>query len=194
MAGNVRVEDVGGTAAPLPPEPGVVGILRTIDRGLATIEGVALVAVVFLLLFLGAYLAIVRNFFPPCPFWVDEAIRYCVFFLGLVGGALATQSDRLFNIDMLTRLFSQRGRLIIRITTAIFGIAVATVFLQGSLVLRGIIADEKGELLPPRVGLLALPLAMGLIIVHFALHAMIDAYYLATGKPSPDLARAEPKV
>lgn len=194
MAGSVRAEDVGGAAVPRPPETGVVAILRAIDRGLAQVEGVALVAVVFLLLFLGVYLAIVRNFFPPCPFWVDEAIRYCVFFLGLVGGALATQSDRLFNIDMLTRLFSQRGRLVIRIATAAFGIAVATVFLQGSFVLRTIIADEKGELLPPSVGLLALPLAMGLIITHFALHAAIDACYLISGKPSPDLAaHVEPK-
>lgn len=194
MAGSVRAEDLGGEVAPRPPEPGFPGVLRAIDRSIAKVEGVALVAVVAFLLFLGVYVAIIRNFFPPCPFWVDEAIRYCVFFLGLVGGALATQSDRLFNIDMLSRLFSPRGKLALRIVTACFGITVAWIFLSSSLVLRTIIIDEKGEFLPPRTGLLALPIAMGLIILHFALHALIDGYYLVTGKPSPDLKTSEPKV
>src|SRR5262245_66591949 len=103
----------GVVAAPQrTPEGGFIGALTRVDRAIALVERAALFLVLLLLVGVAVYQSLRRHFFPPSPFWVAEVVRYSVFFLGLVGAALATQSDRLFNIDMLTRLISPRGRLV----------------------------------------------------------------------------------
>jgi TRAP-type C4-dicarboxylate transport system permease small subunit len=110
-----------------------------------------------------------------------------VFFIGLVGAALATQSDRLFNIDMFTRALGVRGKLVVRILSAAFTIYVCWQFFNGSLTLRKIaLMDERGEILDPSWGVLSLPIAMVLMSVHLALHIIIDVYYLGTGKRPPE--------
>jgi TRAP-type C4-dicarboxylate transport system permease small subunit len=180
-----------GEDDPRPPEPGPVPLLRAIDRGVMQVEGIAVTVALFILIVVGVYGALKRNFAPPAPFWTDEIIRYSVFFIGLVGAALAAQSDRLFNIDMFTRAFGLRGKLLIRIVSAAFTIYVAYLFFIGSLSLRDILIDEKGELLDPRFGVLSLPLGMTLIAIHMLLHVAIDGYYLVTGKTPPELAAIE---
>src|SRR5688572_5349528 len=104
-----------GEHDPLPPEPRPVAVLRGIDRGLARLEEVLLSAALLTLLLVGVFSALKRNFFPPSLFWADEVIRYAVFLTGLLGAALASQSERLFNIDMFARLMSVRGKLITKI-------------------------------------------------------------------------------
>jgi len=177
-----------GEDEPIPVEPRVVVVLRTIDRGVMHTEGIAVTIALFILILVGVYGALKRNFAPPAPFWTDEVIRYSVFFIGLVGAALAAQSERLFNIDMFTRAVGMRGKLVIRIISAAFTIYVAALFFTGSLSLRDILLDEKGEVLDPKWGVLALPVAMVLIAIHMLLHIGVDAYYLATGKTPPELA------
>jgi TRAP-type C4-dicarboxylate transport system permease small subunit len=180
-----------GEDDPRPPEPGPVPMLRAIDRGIVHVEGIAVTIALFVLIVVGVYGALKRNFAPPAPFWTDEIIRYSVFFIGLVGAALAAQSDRLFNIDMFTRAFGLRGKLFIRIVSAVFTIYVAYLFFIGSLSLRDILVDEKGEILDPRYGVLSLPLAMALIAIHMLLHILIDGYYFVTGQMPPDLAAVQ---
>jgi TRAP-type C4-dicarboxylate transport system permease small subunit len=176
-----------GEDEPAPPEPGPIPVLRAIDRALARVEGVAVTFFLFVLILVGVFGALTRKFAPPSPFWADEVVRYSVFFIGLVGAALAAQSDRLFNIDMFTRAFRPRGRLIIRILSAAFTIVICYLFLTGSLTLRTLaLMDEKGEILDPRWGVLSLPVAMVLIGLHMALHIIIDVYYLGTGRTPPE--------
>ena len=175
-----------GEEEPKPPEPGPVPFLRAIDRGLSHLEGVAVTAFLFFLIVVGVYGALKRNFAPPAPFWTDEVIRYSVFFIGLVGAALAAQSERLFNIDMFTRALGLRGKLAIRILAAAFTVYVCWHFFTGSLELRTILLDEKGEVIDPKWGVLSLPAAALLIGAHMLLHIAIDAYYLATGQAPPD--------
>jgi TRAP-type C4-dicarboxylate transport system permease small subunit len=177
-----------GEDEPIPVEPRFVALLRYVDRGFMHIEGVAVTICLFALIVVGVYGALKRNFAPPAPFWTDEIIRYSVFFIGLVGAALAAQSDRLFNIDMFTRAFGARGKLVIRIVSAAFTIYICWLFFSGSLTLRDILLDEKGEILDPKWGVLSLPTAMVLIALHLAIHILIDGYYLATGKIPPGLA------
>lgn len=180
-----------GEDEPIPVEPRFVATLRTIDRGFMHVEGVAVTFCLFVLIVVGVYGALKRNFAPPAPFWTDEIIRYSVFFIGLVGAALAAQADRLFNIDMFTRAFGVRGKLIIRIVSATFTIYICWLFFSGSITLRDILLDEKGEILDPKWGVLSLPTAMVLIALHMLLHILIDAYYLGTGKTPPELAAVQ---
>ena len=180
-----------GEEEPRPPEPGPVPTLRAIDRGLARVEGVAVTFFLFVLIVVGVFGALKRNFAPPAPFWTDEVIRYSVFFIGLVGAALAAQSERLFNIDMFTRALSVRGKLIMRIVSAAFTLYVCWLFFTGSLALRTILLDEKGEVVDPRWGVLSLPTAMVFIGAHMLLHIAIDVYYLASGTRPPEFELPE---
>jgi TRAP-type C4-dicarboxylate transport system permease small subunit len=187
LAEAQRAASSGGST-PLPPEPGFVRALRGVDRGLAKVEEVALAICLLVLLLIGVLGAVKRNFLPPSPFWIDEAVRYSVFFIGLLGAALATQSERLFNIDMFARLMGVRGKLVMKILAAAFTIAVCAIFLESSLLLRAVLKGEEGELLDPSTGILSLPIAMIAIMVHMGLHIVIAAYYLATGGTPPELA------
>jgi TRAP-type C4-dicarboxylate transport system permease small subunit len=177
-----------GSQPPAAPEPSFVRALRGIDHALAKIEEIALALCLLALLLIGVLGAVKRNFLPPSPFWIDEAVRYSVFFIGLLGAALATQSERLFNIDMFARLMSVRGKLIIRMLSAAFTIGVCWIFLSSSLLLRDVLHGEEGELFEPTTGILSLPIAMIAIMVHLALHFLIAGYYLVTGGTPPELA------
>ncbi len=187
LAEAQRAAQLGGDE-PIPAEPRFVATLRTIDRGFMHVEGITVTVCLFALILVGVYGALKRNFAPPAPFWTDEIIRYSVFFIGLLGAALASQSDRLFNIDMFTRALGVRGRLAVRMLAGAFTIYVCWLFFNGSLALRDILLDEKGEVLDPRWGVLALPIGMVCVSVHMALHLVIDGYYVATGKVPPELA------
>lgn len=192
MSSVAEAQRAAGEAPPLPPEPPVVATLRKVDRFLARIEEAFLALFLGVLIIVGVYGALKRNFAPPSPFWSDEIIRYSVFFIGLTGGALAAQSERLFNIDMFTRLLGVRGRLVLKILQSAFTIVVCWFIFSSSLVLREMLAGEEGELIAPTTGVLSMPTAMVLISVHLVLHAVIAAYYLVTGKTPPEMLT--PKV
>lgn len=178
-----------GESAPRPPDPPFVATLRAIDRAFARVEGFVVSIILAVLILVGVYGAVRRNLWKPSPFWVDEVVRYCVFFIGLVSAALAAQSERLFNIDMFTKLLGARGKLVVRIGWAAFTIYVCTLFVSSSLTLRALtLLGEEGEVLDPKWGVLSLPIGLGLIAVHMALHILIDVYYLATGQIPPELA------
>jgi TRAP-type C4-dicarboxylate transport system permease small subunit len=170
-----------------PPEPPFILALRTVDRLVTKVEESVLAVFLLVLLLVGVYGAYKRNISPPSPFWADEVIRYTVFFIGLTAAALAAQADRLFNMDLLARNLSIRGRLAMKIAQAMLTIAICWIFFQSSLVLRASLIGEEGELLPPEIGVLSLPIAMALIAFHLALQIVIATYYLATGKTPPEM-------
>jgi TRAP-type C4-dicarboxylate transport system permease small subunit len=170
-----------------PPEPGLLVALRTVDRALGRVEEVVLAAFLLVLLLVGVYGAYKRNIAPPSPFWSEEIIRYAVFFIGLTGAALAAQSDRLFNIDLITRKLTIRGRLILKLAQALFTIVVCYLFFDSALVLRRSLLGEEGELVPPELGVLSLPIAMALIAFHMLVQLLIASYYLVTRGTPPEL-------
>jgi TRAP-type C4-dicarboxylate transport system permease small subunit len=174
---------------------GLVGLLLRVDRGFALAERAALFLVILALVGVAVYQSLRRHFFPPSPFWVAEIVRYSVFFLGLVGAALATHSDRLFNIDLMARILKPSGRLVVRLFASAFTAIVCAFLITGSLSLRALsLVGEKGEVIDPPVGVLILPVAMGLIIVHLAIRFVVDLTYLVTGKLPVDLFSDVPKA
>jgi TRAP-type C4-dicarboxylate transport system permease small subunit len=186
-----EVEAVAGGIGDDPTAPRLVRALRGIDRAIARLEEAIVGLALLALILLGVYKAITLNLFPPSPFWIGEMLRYAVFCIGLIGAALAAQSNRLFNIDLMTRLFGPRGRLVIRVITTLFTIAVCLLVLKASLLLRGFIADEEGEVLAPKWGMLSLPAAMVLIIFHNAVRLVSDLVYLFSGRVPPELERPQ---
>jgi hypothetical protein len=49
-------------------------------------------------------------------------------------------------------------------------------------------------MIAPATGILPLPIGALLVAVHMLVHSAIDVFYLISGKPSPDVAAAAPKV
>lgn len=171
-------------------EPAALGVIRAVDRAVAKIEEIVLALLVIALVLVGVYQAARRNYWTPAPFWSPEVIKYSVLFIGLLGGALAAQSDKLINIDMLTRILPARGRLAMKVLTAIFTIVICWMFAKGSFAMMKGIRLEKGEVLAPAKAMWALPIGAWLIGLHMALHALIDVYYLGTGRTPPEPTQA----
>ena len=173
----------------------LIGVLTRVDRAFALLERAALFLVILALVGVAVYQALRRHFFPPSPFWVAEVVRYSVFFLGLMGAALATHSDRLFNIDLMAHVLKPSGRLVARLVSSAFTAGVCVFLITGSLSLRALsLVGEKGEVIDPAVGVLILPVAMALIILHLTVRFAIDLTYLITGKRPPDLFSDVPKA
>jgi TRAP-type C4-dicarboxylate transport system permease small subunit len=198
MAGAAQAKGLfEDDAAPRPPEPGLVGILRKIDRALGKVEEVTLSIALVALIGLGVFQLVRKHWAPPLPFWTREELRYLLLFVAMIGGAATAQADRLFAIDLIGRALPMRGKLALRLVAAVFTIAVCWVTLQASLIVRASHEGETGfgqyELIQPGIGILPLPIGAALIGVHMALHGLIDLYYLVTGRPSPDVGD-EPKV
>jgi len=194
MSSMADVEAATGGDGGLPEDPeapAVVRRLRALDRGVARVEEVIIGLCLLGLILLGVLKAVTLNLFPPSPFWIGEMLRYSVFCIGLVGAALAAQSNRLFNIDQMSKLFSPRGRLIIRILMSLLTIIACAIFFKASLLLRENVADEEGELLAPKWGIISLPAGLALIAFHMGLRAFCDVVYLASGRVPPELKRAQ---
>jgi TRAP-type C4-dicarboxylate transport system permease small subunit len=94
----------------------------------------------------------------------------------------------MFNMDLVTRKFSPRGRSILRIATAVLVAIMCSLVIKVALTLRAntFTTKEAHEVFSEADGYTALIVGMGLIAIHFLLHAAIEVVYLASGKIPPD--------
>src|SRR5690349_15915595 len=182
------MDQLSSVAASDVQEPGFLRGLRAFDKGLAKVEELVLSFLLVVLILLAVYQAYKRNVSPPSPYWPDEVIRYSVFSIGLLGAALASQSRRLMNIDLLVHLFSKKGRVVLRVLGTLFTLVVCYLIVKGSLHVRevNIRLGEHGEVITPGTGIMILPVSAILIGLHMTIHAIIDVYYLSIGKLPPD--------
>jgi TRAP-type C4-dicarboxylate transport system permease small subunit len=183
---------VADALSPPADEPSFIKGLRKLGRGMSRVEEFVLAMLLVVLILLAVYNAYKRHFSPPSPYWPDEIIRYSVFSIGLLGATLAANTGRLMNIDLLLRLFSPRGRVILRVLTTLFTIVVCYLLFMGSLEVRAVNLrlNEHGEIITPATGILVLPIASVLIGIHLALHTIIDVYYLTIGRLPPHFDEA----
>jgi TRAP-type C4-dicarboxylate transport system permease small subunit len=165
-------------------DPAWVRALLRVDRALGVGERVLVGLFLATLIGVGAYQAVGRNFFQHSPGWSFELLRYLVFFIALTGGALAAQGRQIINMDVLTRVLSPRGRAIANLATGAFTVA-ACVFLAyaGWRLRQGALLEERGELIRPATGVLALPIAALLMAFHVLVQNLQLAAMLARGEP-----------
>ena len=187
-----------GPAAPAdtpPAPPRWLAAIRKVDLAVARVEELALAIMMVALISLAVYQTVKRNFLGgmQAP-WVGDAFGHMVFFVGLLGAALAAQSSRMVNIDLLARAFSRRGRLALRVLTSAFTIYMCWLLVRGGLHLRAVnlAVETRGEFLSPRSAALALPVTGILIGLHVALHAAIDVHYLCARTIPPELVDTAP--
>lgn len=183
---------VADALSPPSNEPGTIKSLRKLGRFLSRVEELVLAALLVTLIVLAVYNAYKRHFSPPSPYWPDEIIRYSVFSIGMLGAALAANTGRLMNIDLVVRLFGPKQRVVLRVLSALFTLVVCYLLFMGSLEVRAVNLrlGEQGEIISPAEGILVLPVAAILIGIHLTLHMIIDVYYLAIGRLPPHFDEA----
>jgi TRAP-type transport system small permease protein len=175
-------------AAPPADEPAAAARLRRIDEGIGRAETGVLIVLVTMLVGVAVYQVILDKLMDERPTWPFEVIRYSVFFVAVTGASLAAQRKGMFNMDLVTRKFSPRGRAILRIATAVLVAIMLTLVIKVALTLRAntFTTKEAHEVFAEADGYTALIVGAGLIAVHFVLHAVIEVVYLVNGKVPPD--------
>lgn len=170
------------------PQPQWLQTLLRIDRGVGLAEQILLCVFLAVLIGVGAYQAIGRNFFNKSPVWSFEVLRYSVFFIAMTGAALSAHTKQVIRMDVLTRVLSPRGRAYTRIGTAVFTILVCLFFAYAGWTLREALLDEKEfSVIRPSTGVLAIPIGGLLIAFHMLVQAVEMTTALARGElPAED--------
>jgi TRAP-type C4-dicarboxylate transport system permease small subunit len=169
-------------------DPPWVLALLGIDRVVGLLEQAALVLLLGGLIFIGAYQAIGRNFFNHSNAWSFEVLRYSVFFIAMTGAALSAHTKQIIRMDVMTRVLSPRGRAYVRLLTAVFTVGICWLLFQAGLNLRDVLLDERDfALIPPSIGVLAIPGGALLIAFHVTIQQVVTVTRMARGElPNDD--------
>jgi len=176
-------------AAPPPAdEPPLAARVRRVDEGIGRAETGVIIVAVCMLIGVAVYQVILDKLFDERPTWPYEVVRFSVFFVAITGASLAAQRKGMFNMDLVTRKFSPRGRSYLRIATAVLVAVLLALVINTALTLRTntFSTKEAHEVFANADGYLALIAGCGLIAIHFVLHAVVEIIYLANGKIPPD--------
>jgi TRAP-type C4-dicarboxylate transport system permease small subunit len=169
-------------------EPVGARALRQLNDWLGRLETGALALLLAILVATGVYQTAAAHLFDKNDTWPYEIIRYSVFFIAMMGAALAAAKSRMINMDVVTRLLTPKTRAGLRVATSLFAVAICFLLYKGGMDMRDTAAgrNEGYDYISPSNGLLALPVGAGLIGFHFLLHAVIDIVWLAGGKVPPE--------
>jgi C4-dicarboxylate transporter DctQ subunit len=95
-------------------------IINTIDRYLASVEKILIVAIIFGMVALSCLQILLRNLFASGIPSADIILRYLTLNLAFFGASMATREGRHLKIDIIPRMVSGRfGQLIGLLTTGI---------------------------------------------------------------------------
>ena len=158
-----------------------------VDAALGEGERVVLMALFVTLVSFGVYRAVADMLWNERPLWAVEGIRVSVFALAMLGAAFATQHKRNFALDVMSRLFSTRGRAILRVVLNAATLTAAALLFYGGWLVKNVLSAEKHyELVPKPIIGWFIPVAAALILIHCLLHLVIEVVYLASGKTAPE--------
>lgn len=183
----------------------ILKVLRGIDRVLFRVETVAIVVGVLLMVGLAFYQIAARNLpgglrekydISPVP-WFDVAARYLVLWVGLLGASVATVRKKHINIEIMTKFASPVGKRAVEVLVDFAALAVVCILIVAAydyvigVVRAGWIQQSNdpsrqptyaieapgiGLFLPEWVGLLIMPIGMGLIAFHLMVRVNIGIF------------------
>jgi TRAP-type C4-dicarboxylate transport system permease small subunit len=135
-----------------------VKIFKLIEKLLTGIVHATLVVLFFTMLGFAVLQICLRYFFSGGILWGDILARNLVLWVGFLGAVLATQENKHFHIDVLTRFLNGRWQLWLRCITNLFSAIVcfflgqaATTFLQldpGGKAFLNVPSAVVGSILP----------------------------------------------
>jgi TRAP-type C4-dicarboxylate transport system permease small subunit len=107
-------------------------ILQKIDRSLYQTENVLVFLILGMMVVLSFLQVLLRNFFDTGILWADILLRHLVLWVGFIGAALATRTEKHINIDLLSRIVSKRYLLPVKIVTRLFAIIICAILTRAS--------------------------------------------------------------
>ncbi len=170
-----------------PDDGAVSSALRKTDRTLGLIEQALLFVFLAAVVLSASAQAIGTKLFHHAFEWSFDVVRDGVFAIAMLGAAFASHQQRHLAMDLLSKRLSPRGRLVLRVLISMFTIAVVLIFVRAGLHLQEQAAKEGGNHLISMGKIAALvPIGAGLVIVHVAIHMLIDVDYLVRKKLPPE--------
>lgn len=167
--------------------------VRNLDNLIGKGEQVVLVFILLMVVLFGASHALLDKIAHIHVPYKDDVIKTGTFAIAMLGGAFASHQMKHLSMDLLSRRFSPRNRLFLRITLSLFVIFVLVLLIKSGF---ANIENEKqfnqgGDFLISRVKVAWLiPIGASLMILHAVLHIIIDADYLKRGVVPPERMRS----
>jgi TRAP-type C4-dicarboxylate transport system permease small subunit/TM2 domain-containing membrane protein YozV len=170
-------------------ETPAIRTMKWIDHGVGLSETVFLVVCLMGLIGVASAQAISMKVYSKSWAWSFDVIRYSVFFIAMAGASLAAQQERQISMDFVSHNVSPWWRARLRFFLRIFIIIICVILYIGGMKLREA-AGGAYELIPPKLGIAALPVGALLIAFHMAMHNVIDLLYWKSGNEPPEQEQA----
>jgi TRAP-type C4-dicarboxylate transport system permease small subunit len=159
-----------------------MNVLKRFDKALTKFEGYVLITLLFIMVVMAFLQVVLRNLFSSGILWADIFLRHLLLWLGFLGAAIATSENRHINIDALRRFLSKRMRSAVEVLTDSFAAVICFMLAQASWTfVQGEIADRRvlfGDI-PSWYAQIIIPIGFGLLVVHFAIRALLHAGVVA---------------
>ena len=175
------------------PDDGPISAkVRGLDDLIGKAEQVVLVLILAAIVLTGAGHALLERFAHIRIPFKDEVIRGGTFAIAMIGGAFATHQSKHLSMDLLSRRFSPRNRLFLKILLSLFVLFVLVLLIRSGM--HNIANEEQFRVedkLISRVRIAWLiPIGAALMMVHTILHTIIDIDYIARRKTPPERMRS----
>ena len=101
-----------------------MAIVQRINIFVSKIESWILVGIILLMVTM-SFAQVVLRFFSIGLLWGDILLRHLVLWVGFIGASVATQEEKHINIDVLSRFFKKRGKLIAKMIVYLFAVYIS---------------------------------------------------------------------
>ncbi len=154
----------------------MVGLLVTLDRWLARVEGWAVTLLVSAMVVAAVAQVAARNLWSTSLPGADTLLRHAVLWVGFLGAALATQEGRHIHMDVATRLLPPAVRVMVE--RLFYLVSAAICLLLARAAYRFLLLDYEGGGrlalgIPAWAVEVVLPIAFLLIAFHFVVKAVV---------------------
>ena len=164
--------------------------IEKLNEAVASIETFFLVIFLAVMVFLGFFQVILRDFFSYGFTWADELLRNIVLWSALLGASLATKAGRHINIDIITRNLRGGQKVLVEILIDLISGSVCFILFEASI---GFIRMEMEYPqvsmffnLPVWVFELVFPIFFIISTIRFMIHALDGVIALLTGRELRD--------
>lgn len=166
--------------------------VRKIDNMIGVGEQIVLVTILIAVVLTAASHALLDRFAHIHIPFKDDVIRAGTFAIAMLAGAFATHQAKHLSMDLISRRFSPRARLFLKIALALFVIFMVVLLIRSGF--HNITNEEQfaaEDKLISRVRIAWLiPIGGFLIILHTVLHTIIDVDYILRKKTPPERMRS----
>lgn len=176
-----------------PDDDKLAAVVRSSDAMIGKFEQVVLVALLFSVMMIAVISTLSDKIANAHPFghFKDDAIRGGTFAMALLGAAFAMHQGRHLSMDLISRRLKPRARLFLKVVLALFTIGAVLLMVRSgfhTIIKEAEFKAEDKLITPLRLAYLV-PIGGAMIIVHTALHTIIDLNYIFRRKTPPEKMR-----